>query len=118
LYAREIAERSLSAQMATLCACETMQGAKQEGEGMMGLAWAFRAAGCPSVIASQWSIDEKASASLMRSFYDHLLKEERKDNALQAAMKDVMNEPGYEAPYYWAAFQVIGKTDALFPKRN
>ena len=113
MTAAEVTEHPLAAQLTVLSACETVQGQKSGGEGLLGLAWAFRAAGCPSVVASQWKVDEEATASLTSRFYRGLLKKQRTDTALQAAMLGVMNEPGHQAPYYWAAFQVMGKTDPL-----
>ena len=51
--------------MAVLAACETGAGQPSGGEGLLGLAWAFRAAGCPSIVASSWKVDERATALLM-----------------------------------------------------
>ena len=112
LEAREIADMSLSARMAVLSACETGLGQKGGGEGMLGLAWAFRAAGCPSVVASQWKADDAVTAELMTDFYKELKNGKAKDEALQKAMQKARKTNAH--PYYWAAFQVIG--DA-FPMR-
>src|SRR5205085_7778557 len=98
-----------------LSACETGRGQLRGGEGLMGLAWAFRAAGCPSVIASQWQVDDAATASLMDRFYKALRTGKPKDEALRAAMLSVRGEPGHGHPYYWAAFQVFGDTAPLPP---
>src|SRR5262249_13182903 len=65
LEGQEIIEMRLSARMATLSACESGRGQKSGGEGALGLAWAFRAAGCPSVVASLWKVDDAATQELM-----------------------------------------------------
>src|SRR6185437_8454913 len=58
LEAREIMGLKLSAKLAVLSACETARGQARGGEGLQSLAWAFRAAGCPSVVASQWQVND------------------------------------------------------------
>ena len=113
LEAAEVASIPLSAQLAVLSACETAQGQKSGGEGLLGLAWAFRAAGCPSIVASQWKVDEAATAHLMRRFYTGLKAGKRKDLALRSAMLDVQQDPVHAAPVFWAAFEVIGNNAAL-----
>ena len=113
LTAADVTEHPITAQLTVLSACETMQGQKSGGEGLLGLAWAFRAAGCPSVVASQWKVDEDATASLMNRLYQGLRAGQPKDVALQKAMLGVMQEPGHDAPYFWAAFEVMGTTDPL-----
>ena len=116
LTAAEITEHPLKAQLAVLSACKTLQGAKQGGEGLLGLTWAFRASGCPAVVASQWEVDEGATALLMQQFYAGLLPGKArqrgmyKDEALRQAMLTVMRRPEYASPRSWAAFQVMGTT--------
>jgi CHAT domain-containing protein len=114
LTAAEITEHPLAAQLTVLSACETIQGEKSGGEGLLGMAWAFRAAGCPSVVAAQWKVDEDATAALMGRFYKELRNPKtRKDEALRRAMLWLMGQDDYAAPKYWAAFQVMGKTDPI-----
>lgn len=111
LEAREIAGMKLSAKLAVLSACDTGQGQKSGGEGLLGLTWAFLAAGCPSVVASQWSVDDEATGQLMVAFYKQLKAGVRKDAALRQAMLQV--KKAKPSPYYWAAFEVVGETNAV-----
>ena len=101
----------LSAHLAVLSACETGRGQAKGGEGLMGLAWAFRAAGVPAVVASQWQVDDAATKQLMVAFYKELKAGRRKDDALRTAMLAVQKE--HPSPYYWAAFELIGDATPL-----
>jgi CHAT domain-containing protein/tetratricopeptide (TPR) repeat protein len=114
LEAREIAPMALSAEMAGLWACHSGEGQSAGGDGLLGLAWAFRAAGCPSIVASQWEVEVTATAALMEQFYTALNRKDkqggypRKDDALREAMLTAKGI--YKSPYFWAAFQVFGDT--------
>lgn len=114
LEAREVLGLKLSARLAVLSACETARGQAAGGDGALGLAWAFQAAGCPAVVASRWKVDDAATADLIGRFYDRLRAGDRKDDALRAAMLAARAQPGRAHPYYWAAFQVIGDATPLF----
>ncbi len=111
LSARKILNLPLSARLAVLSACETGRGQAEGGEGLMGLTWAFRAAGCPAVVASQWQVNDAATRQWMVRFYQQLKTGKTKDEALQAAMLAVKKD--HPSPYYWAAFELIGDTSAL-----
>ena len=106
LEAREIMNLPLTAQLVTLSACVTDAGAETGGEGVMGVAWAFCAAGCPSVVASQWQVSDKATQMLMTEFYTELKAGKDKDAALRGAMQ--LTRKTYPSPHYWAAFRLIG----------
>ena len=112
LLAKEIMAMPLAAKLAVLSACKTGLGQRSGGEGLLGLAWAFRAAGCPCVVASLWSVQDTESSLLMLRFYKLLRNGEAKDEALRHAMMEVCREQ--DAPYFWAAFQVIGNYDAVY----
>lgn len=113
LEAREIAGMHLSAQLAVLSACQTAEGQASGGDGLIGLTWAFYAAGCPSIVATQWEINDTATAVLMRAFYSALIAGKQKDDALCMAMQTVMRDKTRCSPYYWAAFQLVGNTDPM-----
>jgi CHAT domain-containing protein/tetratricopeptide (TPR) repeat protein len=111
LEGRELASMHLSAQLAVLSACETGKGRHSGGGGLLGLTWAFRAAGCPSVVASLWSVEHESTATLMVAFYNGLRAGKRKDEALREAMLTVRSAA--PRPFFWAAFQLTGDTSPV-----
>ncbi|HTE17739.1 MAG TPA: CHAT domain-containing protein, partial [Armatimonadota bacterium] len=108
LFAGEVAEMQLAARLAVLSACESGRGEIRGGEGLLGLAWGFRASGCPSVVASLWKVKALTTSKLINAFYAGLRKGLPKDLALQHAMRVVKKGAGTSEPYFWAGFQVLG----------
>ena len=106
LQAREVAALQLNAELVVLSACDTADG-KPSGDGVLGFASAFLAAGVPSTIVAQWSIPDAPTAVLMRSFYAELLRGTDKAGALRRAMLATMKE--HPHPAHWAAFVLIGE---------
>lgn len=108
LTAREVAQnRSLPADLIVLSACQTGLG-RISGDGMLGLSRAFLIAGARTVVVSQWSVSDQATAELMVAFYQNYLVSANKALALQKAMHLVRSMPEYSHPRYWAAFVVVG----------
>ena len=107
LYAWEVAESQLRAQLVVLSACESVKGKQQTGEGLMGLAWAFQAAGARNVLASLWNIDDQSTSRLMTSFYRAMKAGMGSPEAARRAMSSLRGETGYSQPFFWAAFQVF-----------
>ena len=107
---REIAAMDLSAEMVVLSACETARGREIDGEGMVGLAWAFAAAGVPSVIASGWKVDSKNTSDLMIDFYTAINQTPRlsKAEAIRRAALSKLAAEKTRHPFYWAGFAVYG----------
>ena len=112
-YAQELLGLKLSARLAVLMACESGLGQQRGGEGLEGLVWGFWAAGCPSVVGSEWEVDEEATSRLMVAFHRGLRSGQRKDEALRAAMLGVKKEPQWRFPYFWLSFAVYGDTAPL-----
>ncbi|ELR73136.1 hypothetical protein C900_05771 [Fulvivirga imtechensis AK7] len=110
LHTFELYNMRLNTQMVVLSACNTGYGKLQKGEGVMSLSRAFAYAGCPSIVMSHWSVDDKATATLMKYFYQHLAEGEDKDVALKNAKLDFLNNssPLYHHPYFWNNFVVLG----------
>ena len=69
----EIYNLKLKAELVVLSACQTALGKEVKGEGLVGLTRGFMYAGVPRVIASLWRIDDRASAELMKRFYQLML---------------------------------------------
>lgn len=107
LEVREIYELNLShTSLVVLSACETQLGAQSRGDDIVGLNRAFIYAGASTVIASLWTVDDRATSMLMRSFYTHLKQGVGKAEALRMAQSATRRQ--YPNPYYWAAFVLTG----------
>jgi CHAT domain-containing protein len=110
LEAREIMNMNLKADIAVLSACETARGRIGAGEGVIGLTWAFFAAGCPTTVVSQWSVESQSTTELMIEFHRNLLSETKmsKAEALRRASLKLLKTEKYRHPFYWAGFIVMG----------
>jgi CHAT domain-containing protein len=73
LETSEIERLAMKAQFGVLAACKTGRGIKTL-EGPMGLARAFVRAGVPSVIASLWDVDTKASKFMMTKLWERIAR--------------------------------------------
>ena len=73
----------------------------------MGLSRAFLYAGAESVVASLWSINDKATSVFMKYFYKGLGQGLTKEEALQKAKLDMI-ESEYRHPFFWAPFVLNG----------
>ena len=107
LTARQIVYLPIPADLVTLSACQTGLG-QISGDGMIGLSRSFLVAGARSVLVSQWSVSDQATADLMAAFYQGYIERDDKAYALQNAMRMVRSKPEYVHPRYWASFVVVG----------
>jgi CHAT domain-containing protein len=109
----DIYNLDLNADLVVLSACQTALGKEVRGEGLVGLTRGFMYAGAARVLASLWSVEDRATAMLMRDFYRHLLAEKRPAaEALRRAQLDMASgktHPKYRSPYYWAGFSLQGE---------
>lgn len=111
LTAREIFDLRLNADLVVLSACNTARGEKRSGDGIVGLSWALFAAGAPAQVVSQWSVDDRATATLMTRFYGNMKAGQSKGLALRnasASLRKPGNDPKWKHPYYWAPFIILG----------
>ncbi len=110
LNTSDIYNMNIHSKLIVLSACNTGNGKLRNGEGVMSLSRAFLYAGCPSMVMTLWSVEDKAGSELMISFYSYLSKGFSKDKAMQLAKIDyIKNSPASKThPYYWAAYVPIG----------
>ncbi len=110
LRANDIYNMKLPAELVVLSACQTGLGKEVKGEGLIGLTRGFMYAGAKRVVVSLWSVNDKATANLMASFYRGMLKNnERPAAALRAAQIEMWKQKKWQSPYYWAAFTMQGE---------
>ena len=111
LFAGEIYNLNLNANLAVLSACQTGLGKFSKGEGVIGLSRALVYAGAKNIIVSFWSVADESTAQLMTNFYTILLKNKNQNfrGTLQQAKVKMIIEGKYAAPYYWAPFVLIGQ---------
>ena len=115
LYAYEIVNMDLSADLVTLSACNTGSGQIQNGEGISSLGRAFAYANCPNQLISLWPANDKSTTQLMTYYYKNLIKGKGKSDALTEAKREYLsNAPDlYKHPYYWAGFVYYGQNTPL-----
>jgi CHAT domain-containing protein len=100
----------LASDLVVLSACRTALGREIQGEGLIGLTRGFLYAGAPRVVATLWEIDDRGTAEMMKRFYEGMLaRGERPAAALRAAQIGMWKTKGWDAPYYWAAFTLVGE---------
>ena len=110
LRLHEIYNLKLNADLVVLSACQTALGKEIRGEGLIGLTGGFMYAGASRVIASLWKVNDRATAELMKVFYQELLGENKQNPAaaLRAAQLTLLKQRRWEHPSYWAAFALQG----------
>ena len=110
LYAGEIYNLQLNANLVTLSACKTGLGKLTKGEGVIGLSRALIYAGARNIIVSFWNVADKSTAELMKDFYQYQIEDPHDgfSNNLRKAKLDLLKSEKYSAPYFWAPFILIG----------
>ncbi len=115
-------------ELMTLSACQTAIGDERSA---LGLAGSALGSGVQSTLATLWTVDDRAAFTLVKGFYEALLKfrsgsesiekhgaeldsvsagdlEMTKTKALQMTQQKMLETPSFSHPFYWAAFVLIG----------
>jgi len=110
LFAWEIFNLDIQAEVMVLSGCETGGGEFWQGEGVLGLARAFRYAGVSNIIQSIWQADGQATHALMLIFYEQFQLHSKLSPALfHARSQFITDMPSrFHHPYYWANFVLLG----------
>ncbi len=105
----DIYRLDLEADLVVLSGCRTGLGRELRGEGLQGLTGGFFYAGARRVMASLWSVADRATAELMRHFYrSHLADGDSPATALRRAQLTLAADRRFQDPYFWAAFVLHG----------
>lgn len=102
----DILRSNIKARLVVLSSCNS---GRQSGTrfDQYGFVNAFLASGVPSVLASQWEVDDEIAALFMKTFYSKILVESPAESLRQAQIK-ILNNPTTSHPYYWASFILSG----------
>ncbi len=106
LYARDIIQHPLHADLVTISACYGSGEREYSGEGLVGLAWAFLRAGSHNVIAALWEVTDASTDQLMDRFYEDLANGDTPEVALRKAKLTLLRGSAFHDPFYWAPFQL------------
>jgi CHAT domain-containing protein len=109
LYAGEVYELRLDADLVTLSSCESGVGKLVRGEGLMAMTRGFFYAGARNVLCSLWKVYERQAGELMREFYRHVLGGEAYPTALRKAKLRMITSARSAHPFKWAGFELIGE---------
>ncbi|UCH94504.1 MAG: CHAT domain-containing protein [Candidatus Aminicenantes bacterium] len=93
--------------LVVLSACSTHEGKSILGEGIMGLAWAFKAAGARAVIGTRWPVNDESAVEFWKKFYENLFAGLPIGKAFQGARMHIMKQEKWRHPFYWGVFQLI-----------
>jgi len=123
LTVSELLSMKLANRMALLFACDTERGRIVQGEGEIGLAWAFLHGGCLATLVSQWPVELQATAKLSGFFMQDLKQELDKPGAasfsiselLRRAQLQLLNSDQFSHPFYWAGIVLVGNPEWQAP---
>ncbi len=107
LYARNIIDTPLRAELVTISACRSAGARSYLGEGLVGFAWAFLQAGAHNVIAGLWDVTDSSTPALMRGLYSSIAAGANPVDALRDAKLSLIHSSlGYHRPYYWGPLEI------------
>lgn len=112
LFANQLGNLSLHADLAVLSACDTGTGKWRKGEGVFSLARAFNLAGVPNVVMSLWHLPDSTTPEIMVEFYNKLKQGSKKNEALRLAklayLQNHSSQPDQLHPFFWAGLVLSG----------
>lgn len=93
-------------ELLVLSACKTAQG---DDRAALGLAGVAVRAGARSTIGSLWYVNDEATSTVMADFYKELATGSvSKAEALRRAQRTLLGKSGYQHPFFWAPYILVG----------
>jgi CHAT domain-containing protein len=110
LEAREILNLQSTAKLVVFSDATNSGGVERRWP--VGWSWAWFVAGTRATMVNRWTIEPAARLAFLNKFYSSLKPAGRlpvsKARALRQSSTTIRRTPGYEHPYYWANFALIG----------
>jgi CHAT domain-containing protein len=109
LFANEIQNSNIKADLVILSSCESGIGQQIDGEGLIALNRSFIIGGANNVIFSLWKVNDEYSSQLMIDFYKFYLDNLSYTTSLRQTKLKMLQNPITANPRFWAAFVLIGE---------
>jgi CHAT domain-containing protein len=110
ITAAQVLDIDMRGATVVLSACETARTSTSGTSELNGFVRGFLGAGASTVVASQWTADDRATAAFMTELYTRLT-----DHDPSAAVREaqLVTAARWPHPYYWAPWIVVGRVDSL-----
>jgi CHAT domain-containing protein len=108
LFAGEMYNLDLNADLVVLSACETGLGKIISGEGIMSMTRGFIYSGTPNILFSLWKVGDKNTYELMVNFYADIIEGQTYSKALRNAKLKLIGNEATAFPANWAGFTLVG----------
>ena len=69
------------------------------------------------MVATLWSVEDWATASLMERFYERYRTSDDPERALAVAQRELLAAPATSHPFYWAGFVLTDRADGTARNR-
>ena len=109
LYASEMYNLNLKADLLVLSSCQSGLGKYVKGEGIIAMTRGFFYSGVRNIIFSLWKVYDKQTNELMTEFYDRLLEGETFSSALRQSKLRLIADRSTAFPSKWSGFILVGK---------
>ncbi len=110
LEAREVINLAMHLHGGTVFTDGTNASMRGAASAIDVVSWAWRAAGSSSIVLPRWATDDQPAAAFLKAMYTNAVMEgDSVENGTRRAAADIRAEEATRAPYYWAAWQVIGR---------
>jgi len=110
LTLEDVLTLKLNADWVVLSACNTAAADGKAEEALSGLARGFFYAGSRSLLVTHWAVESESAKELTTSTFAHYAANPNapKAESLRQAMLQVMANPKYAHPAYWAPYALVG----------
>ncbi|MEM7048100.1 MAG: CHAT domain-containing protein [Acidobacteriota bacterium] len=109
LYAWQIYDLELRADLVILSGCSSGGGRALAGEGLLGLTHPFFVAGASQVLVSLWPVGDRGTARLLSRFHRHWSRGLPAAEALMRAKADLASRrDSLSHPFFWSGFVIYG----------
>lgn len=92
--------------LVVLSSCQSGLGQAEPGREVNSLGSAFVLGGARGVVSTLWQVDDGASVLMFPAFYQGLTQGLPAGVALNRAARRLRKQRGYDAPAFWAAYQL------------